>query len=73
MKEFTPFGDIPSLGRLTVYAGEAENLTRESLQDFVNAVENKEITLRGPFPSISMPERALPNAAALPSDVLTIN
>ena len=46
MKEFTPFGDIPSLGRLTVYAGEAENLTRESLQDFVNAVENKEITLR---------------------------
>ena len=46
MKEFTPFGDIPSLGRLTVYAGEAENLTRESLQDFVNTVENKEITLR---------------------------
>ncbi|MCZ6860039.1 MAG: zinc-binding alcohol dehydrogenase family protein [Alphaproteobacteria bacterium] len=46
MKEFTPFGDIPSLGRLTVYMGESENLTKESLQDFVNAVENEEITLR---------------------------
>ena len=46
MKEFTPMGDIPSLGKLTVYMGEAENLTKESLQDFVNAVENEEITLR---------------------------
>ncbi len=46
MKEFTPMGDIPSLGRLTVYMGESENLTKESLQDFVNAVENEEITLR---------------------------
>ncbi len=46
MKEFTPMGDIPSLGRLTVYMGESENLTKESLQDFVNAVEKEEITLR---------------------------
>ena len=46
MKEFTPMGDIPSLGKLTVYMGESENLTKESLQDFVHAVENEDITLR---------------------------
>ena len=45
MKEFTPMGDIPSLGRLTVYMGESENLTKESLQDFINAVGNEEIKL----------------------------
>ena len=39
MKEFTPFGDIPSLGRLTVYMGEAENLQKESLQEFIEALE----------------------------------
>jgi len=39
MKEFTPFGDIPSLSRLTVYMGEAENLQKESLQEFIDAVE----------------------------------
>jgi len=39
MKEFTPFGDIPSLGKLTVYMGEAENLQKESLQEFIDAVE----------------------------------
>ena len=46
MKEFTPMGDLPSLGKLTVYMGESENLTKESLQDFVHAVENEDITLR---------------------------
>ncbi len=46
MREFTPMGDIPSLGRLTVYMGESENLTREALQDFINAVENGELALR---------------------------
>ncbi len=46
MTEFTPMGDIPSLGRLTVYMGEAENLTKDVLQDFINAVEKKAITLR---------------------------
>jgi len=39
MSEFTPMGDIPSLGRLTVYMGEAENLQKESLQEFIDAVE----------------------------------
>ncbi len=43
MKEFTPFGDIPSLGRLTVYMGEAENLQKESLQEFIDAVERGDI------------------------------
>ncbi|MEQ8426132.1 MAG: zinc-binding alcohol dehydrogenase family protein [Cyclobacteriaceae bacterium] len=45
MKEFTPMGDIPSTGRLTVYMGEADNLTKEMLQEFINAVESGAITL----------------------------
>ena len=39
LKAFTPMGDIPSLGKLTVYMGEAENLQKESLQEFIEAVE----------------------------------
>ena len=38
MGEFTPMGDIPSLGRLTVYMGEAGNLQKELLQEFIDAV-----------------------------------
>ena len=45
MKEFTPMGDIPSLARLTVYMGDAANLSKELLQDFINAVEAGEIEL----------------------------
>lgn len=45
MKEFTPMGDIPSLARLTVYMGDAANLSDSLLQDFINAVEAGEITL----------------------------
>jgi len=45
MKEFTPMGDIPSLGRLTVYMGEAENLQKESLQEFIDAVESGDIRI----------------------------
>ncbi len=45
MKEFTPMGDIPSTGRLTVYMGEADNLMPEMLQDFINAVESGAIKL----------------------------
>ena len=45
MKEFTPMGDIPSLGRLTVYMGESNNLRKELLQDFINAVARKEINI----------------------------
>jgi NADPH:quinone reductase len=45
MKEFTPMGDIPSLGRLTVYMGDIENLDKESLQNFINKVESNSIKL----------------------------
>jgi NADPH2:quinone reductase len=38
MKEFTPMGDIPSLGRLTVYMG-TEHLPKGMLQDFIDKVE----------------------------------
>ncbi len=45
LKEFTPMGDIPSLGRLTVYMGDAGNLNKELLQDFIDAVAKGEINL----------------------------
>ncbi|MEQ9065046.1 MAG: zinc-binding alcohol dehydrogenase family protein [Vicingaceae bacterium] len=45
MKEFTPMGDIPSLGRLTVYMGDAENLSKDLLQDFIDKVEAGTIVL----------------------------
>lgn len=45
MKEFTPMGDIPSLGRLTVYMGESKNLSKELLQEFILEVENGNIKL----------------------------
>ena len=38
IKEFTPMGDIPSLGRLTVYMGESKNLSKELLQEFIDEV-----------------------------------
>jgi NADPH:quinone reductase-like Zn-dependent oxidoreductase len=43
MKEFTPQGDIPSLGRLTVCMGDAGNLQKESLQEFIDVVESGDI------------------------------
>ncbi|WP_461448638.1 zinc-binding alcohol dehydrogenase family protein [Mucilaginibacter sp.] len=45
MKEFTPMGDIPSMGRLTVYMGEAGNLDKALLQDFIDAVANGSINI----------------------------
>lgn len=45
MKEFTPMGDIPSLGRLTVYMGEANNLSKAYLQEFINEVEKGTLKL----------------------------
>ncbi len=45
MAEFTPMGDIPSTRRLTSYMGEAENLSTESLQEFIDAVEQGAIAL----------------------------
>ncbi len=46
MDEFTPMGDIPSLGKLTVYMGESGNLDEEKLQDFLTAIENKKIEIK---------------------------
>jgi NADPH:quinone reductase-like Zn-dependent oxidoreductase len=38
-KEFSPMEYIPRMGRLTAYAGDAENLKKTDLQDFIDAVE----------------------------------
>jgi NADPH:quinone reductase-like Zn-dependent oxidoreductase len=46
IKEFTPMGDIPSLGRLTAYGGDAENLTKESLQEFIDLLGSGKIEIR---------------------------
>lgn len=45
MKDFTPMGDIPSLGRLTVYMGESTNLNTDLLQQFIDEVQKKTINL----------------------------
>ena len=45
MKDFTPMGDIPSLGRLTVYMGESKNLSKDLLQEFIDEVEKGTINL----------------------------
>ena len=45
MKEFSPMGDIPSMGRLTVYMGDSENLKKEHLQEFIDAVAKGEVNL----------------------------
>lgn len=45
MKDFTPMGDIPSLGRLTVYMGESKNLSIKLLQDFLDDVAKGNIKL----------------------------
>lgn len=45
MKDFSPMGDIPSLGRLTVYMGESKNLSKELLQEFIDEVEKETIQL----------------------------
>ncbi len=45
MSDFTPMGDIPSLGRLTVYMGESKNLSKELLQEFIDDIENGNIKL----------------------------
>lgn len=42
---FTPMGDIPSLGRLTVYMGESKNLSKELLQEFIDEVEKGALQL----------------------------
>lgn len=45
MHDFTPMGEIPSLGRLTVYMGESNNLSKTLLQEFIDKVESGDIKL----------------------------
>ena len=45
MKEFTPMGDIPSLGRLTVYMGGSIDLAKELLQEFIDDVKKDTVKL----------------------------
>jgi NADPH2:quinone reductase len=45
MKDFSPMDDIPSLGKLTIYGGEASNTSGERLQEFIQNVELKKIQL----------------------------
>jgi NADPH:quinone reductase-like Zn-dependent oxidoreductase len=45
MSDFTPMGDIPSLGRLTVYMGESKNLSKDLLQTFIDEVASDRINL----------------------------
>ena len=45
MREFTPMGDIPSLGRLTVYMGESKSLSKDLLQEFIDEVDKGTIKL----------------------------
>lgn len=45
MSDFTPMGDIPSLGRLTVYMGESNNLSQALLQQFIDEVAKENIKL----------------------------
>ena len=46
INDFTPMDDIPSLGRLTVYGGDAENLSKESLQKFIIQIESGKIDFK---------------------------
>ncbi len=43
LKDFEPFVDIPSTVRLTCYGGDAENLSEEALQDFLDSVQAEHI------------------------------
>ncbi len=45
MHDFTPMGDIPSLGRLTVYMGDSQNITSDMLQEFIDALQTGAIKL----------------------------
>lgn len=45
MPDFSPMYDIPTAGRLTCYAGDAENLSSERLQEFINMVRDGHIKI----------------------------
>ena len=45
MEDFSPMYDIPSTAKLTCYAGDAENLSSDDLQGFINEVKKGTISL----------------------------
>ncbi len=45
MPAFTPMDDIPSTGRLSVYTGDATNLSSARLQEFIDAVAQGKVKL----------------------------
>jgi NADPH:quinone reductase-like Zn-dependent oxidoreductase len=45
VKDFDPFGYIPTGVRLTVYAGDASDLPRDVLQEFLEAVAAGEVAV----------------------------
>ena len=45
LDEFSPMYDIPSTGKLTIYAGDIENLPKEHLQGFIDEVKKGAIRL----------------------------
>lgn len=50
LKDFHPMGDIPTAVKLTSYSGEAADLARPQLQQYVSAVERGELKIKtGPI------------------------
>ncbi len=45
MKDFSPMGAIPNLGRLTMYGSDPSRLSKEKLQEYIDNVENGKIEL----------------------------
>ncbi len=45
LSDFEPMGDIPPLGRLTVYMGSAKNISPEALQEFIDDIAQEKIHL----------------------------
>jgi NADPH:quinone reductase len=62
LKNFSPMEDIPTAVKLTSYSGEAEDMTQEMLQDYIDRVERKEMTIST---IQTFPFTELPNAHRL--------
>ena len=45
LKEFSPMGAIPNLGRLTMYGSDPSRMSQKDFQDYIDNVENKKIEL----------------------------
>ncbi|HSD63001.1 MAG TPA: zinc-binding dehydrogenase [Ignavibacteriaceae bacterium] len=45
LKEFSPMGAIPNLGRLTMYGSDPSRMSRDDLQRYIDDIENNRIEL----------------------------